>query len=131
MDICNVAIVTGPIVIPSAQWAAASGAVVDFLGVVRPSEDGRPIDGIDYECHPAMAGVELRRIAAEAAGRFELLGCTLIHRAGRVAAGEASLFLRVETGHRGPAYEASRWIVEQLKARVPIWKRPVFAGDRG
>ncbi len=131
MDISNVAIVTGPIVIPAAQWAAASGAVVDFLGVVRPSEDGRPITGIDYECHPTMAETELHRIAGEAAGMFGILGCTLIHRAGRVAAGEASLFLRVETGHRGPAYEASRWIVEQLKARAPIWKHPVFASDRG
>ena len=108
----------------------AAGAVVDFFGVVRELEDGREIDGIDYEAHQAMAEHQMRLIADAAAETFRLNQVLLHHRIGFVRAGEASLFLRVSAQHRGAAFEASRWIVDELKKKVPIWKRPAFGPSR-
>ncbi|HET9418214.1 MAG TPA: molybdenum cofactor biosynthesis protein MoaE, partial [Chthoniobacterales bacterium] len=87
-------------------------------------EDGREIEGIDYEAHGAMAEHQLAMIAEQAAARFELRRVIIRHRVGFVAVGEASLFLQVAAGHRGAAFEASKWIVDELKLKVPIWKHP-------
>ncbi len=126
MAFYEVALTTTPIVIPD-DPAPLTGARLDFLGIVRPSENGLPIIGIDYTFHPGMATQELNQIASEAIAENPLLGLRLIHRVGIVPAGESSLFVRVDTAHRAPAYESSRWIIEQLKIRAPIWKQPAFA----
>jgi molybdopterin synthase catalytic subunit len=104
----------------------STGAIVDFWGVVREVEDGRAIEGIDYEAHTAMAEHQLEQIAAAATEKFQLRKLVIHHRVGFVGAGEASLFLRVASSHRAAAFEASKWIVDELKKRVPIWKRPRF-----
>jgi molybdopterin synthase catalytic subunit len=104
-----------------------SGAVVDFWGVVRELEDGRAIEGIDYEAHQAMAEHQMKLIADGAIAKFQLKRVVLHHRTGFVGAGEPSLFLRVSARHRGAAFEASTWIVDELKKKVPIWKKPAFA----
>jgi molybdopterin synthase catalytic subunit len=103
-----------------------AGAIVDFWGVVRGTEDGREIEGIAYEAHAAMAEHQLRLIAQESAKNFQLMKVIVHHRVGFVSAGEASLFLQVEAEHRAAAFAASKWIVDELKKRVPIWKRPRF-----
>jgi len=103
-----------------------AGAVVDFWGIVRPVEEGREIEGIDYDAHREMAEHQLKRIAEQAAERFGLKGVIVHHRIGFIAAGEASLFLRVASSHRSDGFGASQWIVEELKKKVPIWKRPRF-----
>ena len=108
----------------------AAGAIVDFWGVVRELEDGREIEGIDYEVHAAMAEHQMKLIADAAAQEFPLKRVILHHRIGFVPAGEASLFLRVSAGHRGAAFEASEWIVDELKKKVPIWKKPAFGPSR-
>ncbi|MGC1479709.1 MAG: molybdenum cofactor biosynthesis protein MoaE [Chthoniobacterales bacterium] len=128
MAFCHVGLTTDEIVVPtlSADPAPATGARLDFLGIVRPTENGRPLAAIDYSYHPSLAGRELQRIADEAIATYPLTGLRLIHRVGRVPAGVASLFVRVDTAHRSPAYEASRWIIEQLKLRTPIWKHPIY-----
>jgi molybdopterin synthase catalytic subunit len=105
---------------------AAAGAVVDFWGIVRPTEDGREIEGIDYDAHREMAEHQLERIAEQAAERFGLTVVIVHHRIGFIAAGEASLFLRVASSHRSEGFRASQWIVDELKKKVPIWKRPRF-----
>lgn len=105
---------------------AGAGAVVDFFGNVRPLENDAPISALEYEAHPKMAKYQLQLLAEEAADRFNLLGIKLHHRIGRVPAGETSLFLRVATGHRQEGFEAAKWIVDELKVRVPIWKNPVW-----
>ena len=112
----------------SVHWRIdlAAGAVVDFWGVVRELEDGRKIEGIDYEAHGAMAEHQMKVIADAAAETFRLNQVVLHHRVGFVRAGEASLFLRVSAQHRAAAFEASKWIVDELKKKVPIWKRPRF-----
>ena len=104
-----------------------AGAIVDFWGVVRPIEDCDEIEGIDYEARLEMAEHQLKRIAEQAAERFQLKLVIIHHRIGFVAVGEASLFLRVASPHRGEGFQASQWIVDELKKKVPIWKRPAFA----
>jgi molybdopterin synthase catalytic subunit len=106
-----------------------SGAVVDFSGIVRGVEDGRDIDGIEYEAHREMAEHQLRRIAEQAAENFGLRVVIIYHRIGFIAVGEPSLFLRVTSLHREEAFRASQWIVDELKKKVPIWKRPKFSAD--
>ena len=106
-----------------------SGAVVDFRGVVRSMEDGREIEGIEYEAHRTMAEHQCKLIAARAADDFGLAGVLIHHRVGFVGAGECSLFVRVISRHRAKAFEASRWIVDELKRCVPIWKHPRFKID--
>jgi molybdopterin synthase catalytic subunit len=107
----------------------SAGAVVDFLGVVRELENGREIEGIDYEAHKAMAEHQMKTIADAAAENFRLNKVLLHHRIGFLRAGEASLFLRVCAQHRAAAFEASKWIVDELKKKVPIWKRPRFKSE--
>jgi molybdopterin synthase catalytic subunit len=102
----------------------SAGAVVDFWGVVRKLEAGREIDGIDYEAHRAMAEHQLEQIAAAASEKFQLRKVVVHHRIGFVRAGETSLFVSVAAQRRSAAFEASEWIVDELKKKVPIWKRP-------
>lgn len=122
----EVAVTPSKIIIPN-DPAPSTGARLDFLGIVRPNEAGRAIRAIDYSHHPALAQRELEQIVAEASTDHPLLGVRLVHRVGFVAVGEPSLFVRVDTAHRDPAYVASRWIIEQLKLRAPIWKHPLYA----
>jgi molybdopterin synthase catalytic subunit len=105
----------------------ASGAVVEFWGVVRDSEEGRALEGINYEVHHAMAQHQMELLARAAAEQFSLTHLRLRHRVGFVRVAEASLFLRVASGHRAKAFAASQWLIDELKHKVPIWKRTVFA----
>jgi len=107
------------------------GAVVDFWGLVRPIEDDQKIEGLDYEAHGEMAEHQLKRIADRAAQRFGLKQIIIRHRTGFIAVGEASLFLRVASPHRSESFRASQWIVDELKKKVPIWKRPRFTTMAG
>jgi molybdopterin synthase catalytic subunit len=101
-----------------------SGAVVEFHGVVRGVEDERPILGIDYECHEEMARRQLERIAGETAAKHGLRDLVVLHRIGRVATGEPSLYVRAEAPHRQEAFTAVMELIDRLKQDVPIWKAP-------
>jgi len=125
-SVCEVLMTEARLKAPEKTLGPGTGAIVDFWGVVRGLEDEREIDGIEYEAHLAMAEHQLRLIAEESAKKFQLKKVIAYHRFGFVGAGEASLFLRVEAGHRAAAFAASKWIVDELKGRVPIWKRPRF-----
>ena len=122
----EILITTSPLQSRPNRWSGAAGASVDFWGVVRTLEDGREISGIEYEAHQTMAQRQMEMIAEAARTEFGLEEVTLQHRIGFVAAGEASLFLRVASAHREAAFQASSWIVTELKKKVPIWKRPLF-----
>jgi molybdopterin synthase catalytic subunit len=125
ISIWDFALTRAALALPPHPAAAEAGAVVDFLGIVRATEDDAVIEGIDYEWHPHMALRQLERIGAETAARYPLLpGCLLHHRVGFVPAGQASLALRICCAHRGPALAATGWLVERLKLVVPIWKHP-------
>ena len=123
--VCEISVTQMPLAVPASEIARA-GAIVDFWGVVRPIEDGREIEGIDYEARREMAEHQLKRIAEQAAERFGLKLVIVHHRIGFIAVGEPSLFLRVASSHRSEGFRASQWIVEELKKKVPIWKRPLF-----
>lgn len=127
---CDVALVNAALDLTSTENTFGAGAIVQFFGDVRPLENGERIDGIEYEAHREMAEHQLRKIADEAAERFGLLVVCLHHRVGFVGAGETSLFLKVAAAHRGAAFDASRWIVDELKKRVPIWKSIVVRSDQ-
>jgi molybdopterin synthase catalytic subunit len=124
----KILVMDAPLEPPKRSFAGA-GAIVDFWGVVRGLEDGREIDGIDYEAHREMAEHQLRRIAEQAAEKFRLQVVTIHHRIGFIGVGEPSLFLRVTSSHREEAFRASQWIVTELKKKVPIWKRPQFKAE--
>jgi molybdopterin synthase catalytic subunit len=101
----------------------AAGATVLFVGTVREVNDGRAVTGIDYTAYETMAGRELRAVLDEAAARFSPTAMVAEHRIGYLALGQASVAIVVSHAHRAAAYEASRYVIEQLKRRVPIWKR--------
>jgi molybdopterin synthase catalytic subunit len=123
--VCEISVTQAPLAARVSDIAGA-GAVVDFWGVVRPMEDGLEIEGIDYDAHREMAEHQLKRIAEQAAERFGLKLVIVHHRIGFIAIGEPSLFLRVASPHRSEGFRASQWIVDELKKKVPIWKRPRF-----
>ena len=123
-SVCEVLVTESALQAPHHDADLAAGGVVDFSGIVRKLEDACEIDGIDYEAHRPMAEHQLRLIAEAAVEKFGLQQVVLHHRIGFVRAGEASLFLRVAAQHRGAAFDASKWIVDELKKTVPIWKKP-------
>jgi molybdopterin synthase catalytic subunit len=127
--VCEVLVTDAPLNASKNGVDPAAGARVEFQGIVRGSEDGREIEGIDYEAHHEMAEHQLKQIAGQAAIQFELRSVIIHHRVGFVAVGEPSLFMRVCSGHREAAFQASRWIVDELKKKVPIWKRPRFKSE--
>jgi molybdopterin synthase catalytic subunit len=107
--------------------APANGAVILFLGAVRQVNDGRAVTGIDYAAYEQMALSELSAIAAEASSRFGTSDVAVEHRLGTLAVEEISVAIAVGHPHRDAAYSASRWVIEELKRRVPIWKREHYA----
>ena len=129
-SVCEVLLTEAQLKVPQHDVDLWVGAVVDFWGIVRASEDGDEIDGIKYEAHQAMAEHQLSRIAQQAIEKFELELIVIHHRTGFIAAGEASLFMRVASRHRAEAFRASQWVVDELKRKVPIWKRPKFKIDK-
>ena len=110
---------------------AGHGATTLFLGTVRETNDGRPVTGIDYTAYAAMAERELGRIVAEAAERFGTAeGAPRVvveHRVGTLGVGEASVAVAAAHARRAPAMDAVRYVVEELKRRVPVWKREHYA----
>jgi molybdopterin synthase catalytic subunit len=130
ISIWSVSITHVPIELASQKHDSAAGAVVDFFGIVRALEGDRVITGIEYEANMAMAEYQLNAIAEKAATDFALLRIIITHRIGFVKVAEPSLFLRVESAHRSAALSASAWMIDELKQKVPIWKRPVFAAGR-
>lgn len=99
-----------------------TGAMVTFEGVVRPTEGERVIDRLDYEHYEGMAEQEMSRLLVLARERWPLRAVALVHRVGPVPAGEASVLVAVAAGHRVEAFEAARFLIDELKKSVPIWK---------
>ena len=103
------------------------GAVVVFTGIVRADErDGRRVTHIHYECYEEMAKRELDALIEEVRAATGVTGIRVLHRVGDVPAGEVAMLVVATAGHRGEAYEASRTVVEEVKHRVPIWKKEVY-----
>ena len=103
------------------------GAILVFLGVVRDVNDGRSVTGIEYSAYEAMAAAQLAEIAREGADRFSPANVVIVHRLGELGLQEASVGIAIAHAHRDAAYQLSRWCIEELKRRVPIWKREHYA----
>jgi molybdopterin synthase catalytic subunit len=106
------------------------GGIGCFLGVVRDSADSRPISAMTLEHYPGMTEAAIARIAAEAERRWDLLGCTAIHRVGRLLPGEPIVLVLAAAAHRGAALEATAFLIDWLKTKAPFWKKESFADGR-
>lgn len=104
----------------------AAGAIDLFLGVVRNENLGREVQYLEYDAYPEMAERVMRDIADEAKDRFGLLHCAILHRTGRLEIGETSLIVAVSSGHRRESFAGGHWLVDEIKKRVPVWKKEVW-----
>ncbi|MGE3308675.1 MAG: molybdenum cofactor biosynthesis protein MoaE [Limisphaerales bacterium] len=105
-----------------------TGAIVRFLGIVRGTEAGAPILALDYEAFEPMVVHQFGKLFDEMERRWPAVEAVrLIHRLGRVEAGEASLWVEVVSPHRGEAFESCQWLIDRMKEVVPIWKKAVPA----
>lgn len=102
------------------------GAVATFSGLVRDHHAGRQVVALSYSAYEPMAEHLCQEIVAEAASRFPVR-VALAHRLGEVAIGEAAVLVVVSAAHRDAAFDAVRWVIDAVKARVPIWKRERYA----
>ena len=102
---------------------SANGATVLFLGMVRDMNEGRDVTGIEYTAYRSMAERELATIVEEAAALADSDDIAVEHRLGELSVGECSVAVAVGHPHRSRAFEAARYVIEELKQRVPIWKR--------
>ncbi len=101
----------------------ANGATVAFVGTVREVNDGRAVTGIDYSAYREMAERELDAIVRETVTRYGTPDIVAEHRLGTLALGEASVIVAAAHPHRAQAFDACRQVIEEIKRRVPVWKR--------
>lgn len=106
---------------------AQGGGIAIFGGTTRRVTGGRVTEQLSYEAHESMALSEMRLLAAKAASKWETLRIAILHRTGEVPVSEASVLIGVASQHRGPAFDAARFLIDELKVSVPIWKKEHFA----
>jgi molybdopterin synthase catalytic subunit len=102
------------------------GGIGCFVGTVRDSSASRPIAALTLEHYPGMTERAMARIAGEAERRWSLLGCTLIHRVGRLAPGANIVLVVAAAAHRQAALDATAFLIDWLKTRAPFWKKEIF-----
>ena len=99
------------------------GGIAPFLGCARDFSEGREVSEISFDAYDRMALPEMRKLRDEAIARFGLIDARIVHRLGIVRGGDNIVFIATGAEHRAPALEACRWIIDELKERVPIWKK--------
>ena len=99
------------------------GGIATFLGCARDFSEGRDVSEISFDAYDRMALPEMRKLRDEAIIRFGLIEARIVHRLGVVRGGDNIVFIATGAEHRAPALEACRWIIDELKERVPIWKK--------
>lgn len=104
-----------------------AGAAVLFVGSTRQFTGERETLKLDYECYESLAIKKMTEILEQAAAKWKIEACSIVHRVGTVELGEASIAVAVSSPHRGDSFEAGRWLVDTLKTEVPIWKREHWA----
>lgn len=115
-----------PAVLLAEVAAPERGGVATFLGLVRNHHEGRPVERLDYSAYLPMAESECEAIVAEAASRWPVR-VALRHRIGTLVVGDAAVAVAAASAHRDAAFEACRYVIEEVKRRVPIWKKEYFA----
>ena len=109
-----------------AASALGAGGLNVFIGTVRNTTKNKSVRWLEYECYEAMAVVEIKKIVDETSSRWNLLGHAISHRVGTLKPGEIAVVVAVSTPHRKESFEACQFIVDELKAKAPIWKKEVF-----
>jgi len=111
---------------------ARAGACATFEGWVRDHNGGRAVQRLDYQAYAPLAQSEGERIIAEAHEKFVIVEARCVHRAGALAIGDLAVWVGVSAAHRGAAFDACRYIIDEVKLRVPIWKNEHYAdGESG
>ena len=106
------------------------GAIVTFIGTVRNESRGRAVDRIEIQVYPEMARAQLEAIRAEALEKFGVENIAIVHRYGSLKVSENIMMIAVGAGHRGEAFDACRYVIDNIKARAPIWKKEITSeGD--
>ncbi len=114
-----------PALLAGRNLSAGMGAVVYFLGVVRGTEGEAPISALEYETFQRMAEHQFRLLLDQMATRWPIESVRLVHRVGVVKVTEPSLWVEVVAPHRGEAFAACQWLIDEMKRVVPIWKKPL------
>jgi molybdopterin synthase catalytic subunit len=123
-------IVTAPIdieAIVSEVKAPGNGAVATFLGTVRNASDSRTVLSLEYSAYTGMATKEMEAIVREATALSPGVEIVAVHRVGNLGVGDSCVMIAAAHAHRGPAFDACRYVIEEIKKRVPIWKRERYA----
>ena len=129
-----IAITTEPIesaVVEAAVARPQAGAVLTFAGVTRDNFDSRTVTGLSYEAYEPMAIAVMTEIRDETCARWPGARVSMVHRIGALSVGETSVVIAVSTPHRADCYAASRFAIDALKDRVPIWKKEHYANGAG
>ena len=101
------------------------GGIATFIGCARDFSEGRDVTQISFDAYGSMALAEMNNLRDEAIRKFELLDARIVHRVGVVGAGEQIVFIAAGAEHRAPALQACHWLIDELKQRVPIWKKEI------
>ncbi len=102
-----------------------TGGIATFLGCARDFSEGRDVSELSFEAYGSMALAEMNRLRDEAIAKFGLLDARIVHRVATVRAGDNIVFIAAGAEHRAAAFDACRWMIDELKQRVPIWKKEV------
>ena len=101
------------------------GGIATFLGCARDFSEGREVSEISFDAYGSMALAEMNGLRSEAIAKFALIDARLVHRIGTVKGGDNIVFIAAGAEHRAAAFDACRWLIDELKARVPIWKKEI------
>ena len=101
------------------------GGIATFLGCARDFSEGREVSEISFDAYGSMAVSEMNKLRDEAIEKFGLMEARIVHRIGVVKAGESIVFIAAGAEHRAPALQACHWLIDELKQRVPIWKKEI------
>ena len=111
---------------------ASAGGCVTFEGWVRNENQGREVRQLEYEGYEAVAVKEGQNVLDEALEKYDVLHVECVHRVGQLQVGDVAVWIGVSAGHRTAAFDACRYIIEQVKHRLPIWKKETYVdGDSG
>lgn len=122
-------IVSAPIVSEELRkrlFDPAAGGFVSFEGWVRNHNEGKPVERLEYEAYVPLAVKEGERILAEARERFQAQRLLAVHRVGPLAIGDVAVWVGASAAHRDGAFHAARYVIDEIKHRVPIWKRELY-----
>ena len=107
----------------------AAGGLNLFVGTVRDHDGGETVDHLDYSAHPTALD-RMREVAEGVAAEFDVIALAAVHRTGHLRIGDIAVVVAASAAHRGQAYDASRALIDRLKATIPVWKHQVFADGR-